>query len=100
MADHSAAGSWIGASLLRKEDARYLEGRGMFIADVRMPALQDISFVRSQMANAHVRQVTKPSDAAARVFTLADIQPLAMTLWLLGKPGMSSNNKAGLPICR
>ena len=55
-------GSWIGASLLRKEDARYLHGRGMFIADVDMPDVQDITFVRSQMANANIRQVIKPRD--------------------------------------
>ena len=43
---------WIGASLLRKEDARYLYGHGMFIADVHVPGVQDVAFVRSQMAHA------------------------------------------------
>jgi len=76
MADGSGAKGWIGASMLRKEDARHLEGRGMFIADVEMPGLQDIAFVRSQMASAKVSKVTKPSDLARRVFTFADIGPL------------------------
>jgi len=67
---------WIGASLLRKEDARHLYGHGMFIADVHVPGVQDVAFVRSQMANARVLNVTKPAEAAARVFTLADIGPL------------------------
>ena len=48
----------------------------MFIADVTMPGVQDIAFVRSQMASARVRKVTKPSGAAGRVFTLADIGPI------------------------
>ena len=52
MAVHSPSEGWIGASLLRKEDARHLLGHGMFIADVRMPGMQDIAFVRSQMAHA------------------------------------------------
>src|ERR1700757_3352182 len=65
--------SWIGASLLRKEDARHLHGRGMFIADINMPGTQEIAFVRSQRAHANVRQVTKPSELGARVFTLAEI---------------------------
>ena len=46
MTEHKAAG-WIGASLLRKEDARHLYGHGMFIADVQMPGVQDVAFVRS-----------------------------------------------------
>ena len=75
MSDHQPAASWIGASLLRKEDARYLYGRGMFIADIAMPGLQDIAFVRSQMAHANLRQVSKPPESAGRVFTLADIGP-------------------------
>src|SRR5207344_388880 len=38
-----------------------------------VPGMQDVAFVRSQMAHALVRQVKKP---AAGVFTLADIGPL------------------------
>ena len=34
MSNHEQAQGWIGASMLRKEDARHLHGRGMFIADV------------------------------------------------------------------
>ena len=76
MSDRAEAKGWIGASLLRKEDARHLYGHGMFIADVNMPGVQDVAFVRSQMAHARVRQITKPPDAAGRVFTLADIGPV------------------------
>ena len=68
--------SWIGASLLRKEDARHLHGRGMFIADVQVPGVQDVAFVRSPMASARVRRVSRPADAQARVFTLADLGPV------------------------
>src|SRR5947209_19177545 len=76
MAEGKRASSWIGASMLRKEDARHLHGRGMFIADVTMPGVQDIAFVRSQAASARVRKITKPLDGAQRVFTLAEIGPI------------------------
>jgi carbon-monoxide dehydrogenase large subunit len=76
MAGHSPSEGWIGASLLRKEDARHLLGHGMFIADIRMPGVQDVAFVRSQMAHATVRQVNKPEGQAANVFTLADLGAL------------------------
>src|SRR4029077_20878685 len=57
----------------RKKDARHLSGHGMFIADVDVPGVQDVAFVRGQMAHARVGNVIKPSQAAGRVFTLADI---------------------------
>jgi carbon-monoxide dehydrogenase large subunit len=76
MAAHSPTEGWIGASLLRKEDARHLLGHGLFIADVRMHGMQDIAFVRSQMAHAAIRQVTKPEADAGSVFTLDDLGPL------------------------
>ena len=75
MADLAPTDSWIGASLLRKEDARHLDGVGMFIADIRMPGLQDIAFVRSPLAHARVRRVIKPEGHAQSVFTLSDLGP-------------------------
>jgi aerobic carbon-monoxide dehydrogenase large subunit len=39
MNEQSGNGGWIGAKLLRKEDARHLEGRGMYTADVRVPGV-------------------------------------------------------------
>jgi hypothetical protein len=76
MSDRKSSKHWIGASMLRKEDARHLHGHGMFIADVTMPGVHDIAFVRSQMASAWVRKVAKRPDTAGRVFTLADIGPI------------------------
>ena len=72
MAGHGTDG-WIGASLLRKEDARHLQGAGSFVADIRLPGLQDIAFVRADVAHGRVKAIHKPSDAATRVFTLADL---------------------------
>src|SRR6185295_3145581 len=76
MDSHSPSEGWIGANLLRKEDARHLLGHGMFIADIRMSGIQDVAFVRSQMAHAQVRRIGKPEAGASRVFTLADLPPL------------------------
>src|SRR5262245_31203709 len=78
MASHSQSDGWIGASLPRKEDARFLLGHGKYIADLRMPMVQDVAFVRSQVANGRVRQIIKPDDFAASVFTLGDLGPLTI----------------------
>ena len=72
MSEHPAKG-WIGASLLRKEDARHLLGLGPFVGDIRLPGMQDIAFLRSQVAHGVFKFVRKPDDAAARMFTAADL---------------------------
>jgi carbon-monoxide dehydrogenase large subunit len=92
--EHKSAAGWIGASLLRKEDARHLFGRAMFIADVRVPGVQDVAFVRSSSANARVRRVSKPADGAARVFTWADIGPINV---LEAGPELSSHRHSPYP---
>ena len=78
MAPRSPSDGWIGASLPRKEDARFLLGHGKYIADLRMPGMQDVAFVRSQVANGRVRQIVKPDGCGANVFTLADLGPLTI----------------------
>jgi aerobic carbon-monoxide dehydrogenase large subunit len=90
----ASATGWIGASLLRKEDARHLYGHGMFIADVDVPGVQDVAFVRSQMAHARVGNVIKPSPAAGRVFTLPDIGPLNI---LEAGPELSARHHSPYP---
>ena len=72
----SSSDRWIGANVLRKEDARHLLGHGMFIADVRMPGVQDVAFVRSDMAHAQVGRVIKPVGGGTQVFTLPDLGTL------------------------
>jgi aerobic carbon-monoxide dehydrogenase large subunit len=92
--ERDSATGWIGARLLRKEDARHLFGRAMFIADVRVPGLQDVAFVRSSSANARVCRVLKPADGAAHVFTLADIGPINV---LEAGPELSSHRHSPYP---
>ena len=94
MNERVGAEGWIGASLLRKEDARHLYGHGMFIADVQVPGVQDVAFVRSPLAHARVRRVSKPAHAAARIFTLADIEPIKI---LEAGPELSAHRHSPYP---
>src|SRR6202022_3126907 len=94
MNERAGADGWIGASLLRKEDARHLYGHGMFIADVQVPGVQDVAFVRSPLAHARVRRVSKPVHAAARIFTLADIGPIKI---LDAGPELSAHRHSPYP---
>ena len=73
----SSTGFGVGASLLRKEDARHLHGRGQFVSDVRLANTQDVAFVRSPHAHARIKSITVPPDAEGRVFTARDLPRLA-----------------------
>ncbi|MGH7045795.1 MAG: xanthine dehydrogenase family protein molybdopterin-binding subunit [Stellaceae bacterium] len=67
----TAAG--IGASVLRREDRRHLEGRGEFVSDIILPGTMEIAFLRSPHAHARIRSIAKPACAPGRVFTMADL---------------------------
>lgn len=71
------ASEGIGASVRRKEDKRHLHGRGRFVGDIAMPGTQELSFLRSPVAHARIRGITKPADGevlAAAAFT--GLQPI------------------------
>src|SRR5258708_25980590 len=70
-ADQAAFG--VGASLRRKEDARFLHGLGRFVGDIARPGMLEVAFLRSPVAHARLRGVTKPVGAEKHVFTLADL---------------------------
>ncbi|TMJ59178.1 MAG: xanthine dehydrogenase family protein molybdopterin-binding subunit, partial [Alphaproteobacteria bacterium] len=63
----------IGASVLRREDARHLDGRGEFVPDIRLPGTRDVAFLRSPHAHARIRSISVPPGAKGRVFTAADL---------------------------
>ena len=50
----------VGASVLRKEDDRFLRGRGQYVGDIRLPDMQDVAFVRSPLAHARIVAIHIP----------------------------------------
>lgn len=64
----------VGASLPRREDDRFLRGRGQYVADIRLPGLKDVAFVRSPLAHARVGEICVPEPYRGKVFTAADIR--------------------------
>ncbi len=63
----------IGASVLRKEDDRFLRGRGQYVGDFRLAGMCDVAFVRSPVAHARLKQVHIPERFRPAVFTAADL---------------------------
>ena len=66
-------GQGVGARLLRKEDDRFMRGRGQFVADLRFAAMQDVAFVRSPVAHGRVKAVEAPEQYRGSVFSAADL---------------------------
>jgi carbon-monoxide dehydrogenase large subunit len=63
----------IGASLPRKEDDRFMRGRGQYVGNIQMVGMRDVAFARSPVAHARIRSVEKPAGAEDAVFVLADL---------------------------
>jgi carbon-monoxide dehydrogenase large subunit len=66
-------GSGVGARLPRKEDDRFLHGRGQYIGDIRLPGMREVAFVRSPVAHARLTAVRIPDSLRGSVFTAADL---------------------------
>ena len=81
--DRPPAQSYIGAPIPRREDARFVTGRGQYLDDVRPPGRQiwHAAILRSPYAHARVRSISTAAalalDGVAAVFTYADIAHLA-----------------------
>ncbi|MFG1294535.1 xanthine dehydrogenase family protein molybdopterin-binding subunit [Xanthobacter variabilis] len=87
MKDVTQPGEGVGARLPRKEDDRLMRGRGQYIADIRLPGMQDVAFVRSPLAHARIRGIHVPEDLKGRVFTAADLDGVKNIRAVSGLPG-------------
>jgi len=77
----------VGVSLRRKEDERFLRGRGDYVANLRMVGLRDVAFVRSPLAHARIRGFEKPAGFEDAVFVLADLAGVQPIVANSGLPG-------------
>jgi aerobic carbon-monoxide dehydrogenase large subunit len=71
-------GRFVGQSIGRREDRRFLRGCGRFIADIEVPGVLHAAFVRSPLAHAHIRAIRTDRALAApgvvAILTGADIR--------------------------
>jgi carbon-monoxide dehydrogenase large subunit len=79
--------SGVGASVLRKEDDRFLRGRGQYVADFRVAGAREVAFVRSPVAHAVIGAIHVPDRYKASVFTaehMAGVKPIRAATALPG----------------
>ncbi len=73
----NAPAQGIGASLKRKEDDRFLRGRGAYVANLRFVGMRDVAFVRSPIAHGRIGKIAKPAGRESAVFTIDDLDGVA-----------------------
>ena len=83
----SGAGQGVGARMPRKEDDRFLRGRGQYVADIRLAGLQDVAFVRSPLAHARIKAIHVPERFSNVVFTASDLTDIKPIRAVSGLPG-------------
>ncbi len=75
----------FGHSVKRKEDARFLRGRGNYIEDIKFPGMLWLDIVRSPFAHAKIKSINKEKALAtpgvAAVITGADLVPYKLA-WM------------------
>jgi carbon-monoxide dehydrogenase large subunit len=87
---------YFGASVLRKEDPRYLRGEGRYVDDLILPGMLHAAFVRSPHAHARVTRLAtdaaKRVSGVAHVFTFADLERWMKPMPLFGAipPGLAA----------
>lgn len=75
----------VGQPILRNEDQRHLSGHARFVADVRLPRMRDIAFVRSPLAHGMLSAIVQPAGLDPDAIWTAErlephVRPLRATL--------------------
>ena len=81
--DRMAALSGLGTSRKRVEDARFTQGKGNYVDDMKLPGMLFGDFVRSPYAHARIKSINTEAALAIpgvhAVLTAADLEPLGFT---------------------
>src|SRR3546814_7120468 len=78
-ADREAGLEGIGCSRRRTEDARFIQGKGNYVDDVKLPGMLFGDFVRSPYGHARIKSIDTSAALALpgvkAVLTAADLKP-------------------------
>ena len=70
----------MGDSRLRKEDARFIQGKGQYCDDIKLPGMLHMDIVRSPVAHGRIKKINKDPAMAIpgvhAVLTADDLKPL------------------------
>jgi carbon-monoxide dehydrogenase large subunit len=82
LSDREKALMGLGDSRLRKEDARFIQGKGNYVDDIKLPDMLHMDIVRSPMAHARILRINKDEalkvPGVIAVLTAEDLKPLKL----------------------
>ncbi|MCB1908936.1 MAG: carbon-monoxide dehydrogenase large subunit [Rhodocyclaceae bacterium] len=80
--ERSAELAGIGEARLRKEDARFIQGKGNYVDDIKLPGMLFLDVVRSPLAHARIKRIdtskAKAIPGVLAVLTAEDLKPLKL----------------------
>ena len=80
--ERRAALAGMGESRKRKEDPRFIQGKGNYVDDIKLPNMVYMDIVRSQYAHARIKKIDKSKALAVpgvlAVLTADDLKPLKL----------------------
>ena len=80
--DREAALMGMGDSRLRKEDARFIQGKGNYVDDIKLPNMVFMDIVRAPLAHARIKAIHKEEalkiPGVLAVLTAEDLKPLKL----------------------
>ena len=80
--ERTAALQGMGESRLRKEDARFIQGKGNYVDDIKLPGMLHMDIVRSPYAHARIKHIDKTEalkvPGVLAVLTAEDLKPLKL----------------------
>ena len=88
----------IGARLPRKNDDRYMRGRGQYVADIKLPGMKDVAFVRSPVAHANIHDVRIPESCRDSVFVAEDMKNVKPIRAVSSLPGFKPSEQPPLAV--
>jgi len=89
--EHASRPQGVGAPLTRKEDDRFMRGRGEYVGNIRMVGMLDVAFVRSPIAHGHIVGIEKPAGLEHVVYTMADLPGVLPIVANSSLPGFKSS---------
>lgn len=103
-AEQAPQAAYIGQPMRRKEDDRFLRGRGLFVADVRVPEVLDAAVLRSPHANARIKSVdvslARSAPGVHAVLTYHDLPPALQQTLPMFAPNKALTNKMPYALAR
>src|ERR687887_2270626 len=96
MTAEAETSGWLGRSVKRKEDDRFLQGRGRYIEDIELPDMLHMAILRSPLAHARINSIdTSAAQALPGVVAVVTGELLAQhnLAWM---PTLSGDTQAVL----